>query len=164
MKYELLYIVPTQYTDAEVETVKEKVAGMIAAAQGTVSRNESVGKLKLAYPIKKVRHGTYVLVRFESEPKAIAGIERQLRLTDEVLRHQVIQLPNGVEDQPFQMISYVAPLSEEARADEQRAPAKPSSAPTAAPAPVKREEVSLSIEELDKKLDEILETDVTKNV
>lgn len=157
MMYELLYIVPTQYTDAEVETIKGTVSGLIAAQGGTVTKNESVGKLKLAYPIKKVRHGTYVLAHFNLEPENVSVLDQKLRLTNEVLRYQMLSLPPGAEARTFQMVSYVAPLSEEARAEE------PSRAPVraAAPAsmPMKREEPSLSIEELDKKLDEILDAD-----
>ena len=161
MKYELLYIVPTQYTDAEVETIKGTVAGFIETAAGKISRHEILGKLKLAYPIKRVRHGSYVLAQFDAEPAAVKNIDRQLRLTNEVLRHQMILLPPLAESHAFQMISYVAPLSEEGRADEGRPERRPS--PTSSPAPVapvmKREESNMTMEELDKKLDQILETD-----
>jgi len=158
MKYELLYIVPTQYTDAEVETIKGTVAGLIEASGSKISRHEILGKLKLAYPIKRVRHGSYVLAHFEAEPTALANIDRQLRLATEVLRHQIVVLTPAAEAHPFQMISYVAPLSEEARAEE--APRSARTPVAAAPAPVmKREDPSITMEELDKKLDEILETD-----
>jgi len=160
MKYELLYIVPTQYTDAEVETIKGTVAGLIETAGGKISRHEILGKLKLAYPIKRVRHGSYILAHFEAEKSAMQALDRQLRLTNEVLRHQTILLPSIAEGQAFQMISYVAPLSEEARPEEARGERRPapSAAPAAAPV-MKREESNMTMAELDKKLDEILETD-----
>ncbi len=132
-----------------------------------VTRNESLGKIKLAYPIKHQRHGTYVLVHFEVEPSVVAGIDRMLRLSDEVLRHIIVDLAPGSENKAFQIASYVAPLSEEARdmrrgsTGDSSAPRKPlASAVSSAAMPMKAETPSMSMEELDKKLDEILDQDV----
>ncbi len=165
-KYELLYIVPTQFADTEIDGLREKMAKAIEQTGAKVTRNESLGKIKLAYPIKHQRHGTYVLVHLEAEPSVIAGLDRMLRLSDEVLRHIIVDLAPGAEKKAFQITSYVAPLSEEAR-DTRRptdaaAPRK-AVAPVAAEvaAPVKAEEASMSMEELDKKLDEILDKDVS---
>lgn len=166
-KYELLFIVPTQFADTEIDGLREKVAKTIEQTGAKVTRNESLGKIKLAYPIKHQRHGTYVLVHFESEPSAIAGLDRTLRLSDEVLRHIIVDLAPGSEKKTYQIASYVAPLSEEAR-DTRRGPSpdgvvprKAAPAMAEAAAPVKAEEVNMSMEELDKKLDEILDKDVS---
>ncbi len=160
MTYELLYIVGSQYADNEIAGVMEKIGGMLAKAGAAVARNENLGKIKLAYPIKNARHGTYVLVHFEAEPAAVNALDRSLRLSDEVLRHQIVTLPKGAEKRTYQISAYVAPLSEEARRE---LPAAPRPRPVApAQPPTKREEASMSIADLDKKLDEILETDVTK--
>jgi small subunit ribosomal protein S6 len=167
-KYELLYIIPTQFADTEIDGLREKVAGMITATGATVTRNESLGKIKLAYPIKHQRHGTYVLVYFTAEPNTIAGIDRQFRLSDEVLRHLIVDMPAGAENKKFEIASYVAPLSEEARELKQerrstdtRKPSTTVVQPESVAPVAKAEEVaSMSMEELDKKLDEILDADV----
>jgi small subunit ribosomal protein S6 len=171
MKYELLYIVPSRYTDAEVADVQKKVNGLIAQAGGAVTRETNLGKIRLAYPIKSQRHGTYVLAYFESEPSATKTLEAQLRLTDEVLRHMLLIAPKGAEAMSFELQSYVAPLSEEdteerprtraSRGEDYGAARAPVIAPPVA-APMKREEKPMSIEELDKKLDEILEEDLSE--
>ncbi len=168
MMYELLYIIPTQFADTEIDGVRAKIAGVIEANGGKVARNESLGKLRLAYPIKNIRHGTYVLAYFEAETSAIANIDRLLRLSDEVLRHTILVAKAGAEKKTYTITSYVAPLSEEAReaSGADAAPTRRSSAsaarPAAAPvAAMKAEEASMSMEELDKKLDEILDADVT---
>ncbi len=166
MMYELLYIVPTQFADTEIDGVRTKIVGVIEANGGKVVRNESLGKLRLAYPIKNMRHGTYVLAYFEAETKAVANIDRLLRLADEVLRHTILVAKPGAETKTYQISSYVAPLSEEAReAAAPAAPARRGAAPARAAAtsaaPMKAEEAAMSMEELDKKLDEILDADVT---
>jgi small subunit ribosomal protein S6 len=168
MKYELFYLVPSQYTDQELGGVMEKVAGLVEKAGGKLARHESLGRLKLAYPIKQSRNGVYVLAHMEAEPSTMKELDRQLRLAgDLVLRHQILKLPKGVETKKYQLVAYVAPLSEEARrerGEREGAPMRPRP-PVMAPAPLPvRKEEALSIADLDKKLDEILESDVTKGV
>lgn len=160
--YELLYILPAKFADTEIDGLRAKVAGMIEAAGAKVTRNESLGKIKLAYIIKKQQHGTYVLVHFSAETPVIAVIDRQFRLSDEILRHMIVDLVPSQEKAVVQIQSYVAPLSEEAR-DLPRRPtgtATASAAPrAAAPAAASDVAPSMSMAELDKKLDEILEVE-----
>ena len=47
---------------------------------------------KLAYEIKKQKRATYFLVYFECLPENIAPINRELELTDGVLRHLILVL------------------------------------------------------------------------
>jgi len=160
--YELLYILPAKYADTEIDGLRAKVAGMIEAAGAKVTRNESLGKIKLAYIIKKQQHGTYVLVHFSAETPVIAVLDRQFRLSDEILRHMIVDLVPSQEKAVVQIQSYVAPLSEEAR----DLPRRPTGTPTlttapraAAPAAAADVAPSMSMAELDKKLDEILEVE-----
>jgi len=168
--YELLYIVSSKYTDAEVGGIQKNVEAMAVKFEGKMTRQENLGKIKLAYPIQGMRHGTYILVHVELEPENLGKFEREIRLSDEVLRHQVVVLPEGAKDRKYQISSYVAPLSEEAREQKKEsrtdAPARePKAAPVQAapPVPAKLDETSpsMSMEELDEKLDKILEADVT---
>lgn len=169
-KYELLYIIPSQFTDAEVEALQPKIAALLEKHGAKVFKNDSLGKIRLAYPVKGVRHGTYVLVYFEAEHEAVQPIEHELRLADEVLRSTIVTLPKGAEEREVKIESYVAPLSDEARAEkrdeESSAPAPRAAASVPAPAiappvPATAADVpSMSIEELDQKLDKILEEDV----
>lgn len=165
-KYELLYILPAQFADTEIDGLREKQAKMVEATGAKVTRNESLGKIKLAYPVKNQKHGTYVLVNFDAEPTVIAGLDRQFRLSDEVIRHMILELAPGQENKKFELIAYVAPLSDEAREVSPRRPIGSPTMPAAKPAvpsavPARAEDApTMSMEELDKKLDQILETDV----
>ncbi len=179
-QYELLYIVPTQYTDQEVDEIQVKISGIVEKVGGTVSSSKNLGKIRLAYPIKKVRHGSYVLVYFESKPESIKELNRLLGLSEEMLRHTIVTRVPGFEEREFELTSYVAPLSEEAREQKREArehkkvkpiaPVAPAPAPAptpiAPPAPSAEtpEESKMTMEELDKKLDAILEDDITENI
>ncbi len=171
-EYELLYIVPAQFTDDEVPGVQKNIVGFIEKYGGKLVSEMNLGKIRLAYPIKKVAHGTYVLAYFDAEPSAIKGLDRELTLHDEVLRHTILKRAPGALERTFEISSYVAPLSDEARA--QKRDVKPmtkrpdgTSAPAAieeietAPSATSTEEASMSMEDLDKKIDEILDVEVT---
>ena len=54
--YELLYLAPAQLTDEELEKTKETVKNLIAKVEGKITLEDSLGKKKLAYPIKKITH------------------------------------------------------------------------------------------------------------
>lgn len=164
-KYELLYIVPTQYTDAEVGSIQQTVAGMLEKTGAKILRNEMVGKIKLAYPIKKARHGSYVLVHFDAEPAAIKDLNRSLELMEEVIRHTILTREPGAESKKVELTSYVAPLSDEGKRVETKTSApREKSAQAETATPVDREEANMSIEELDKKLDQMLGDDMSEKV
>jgi len=169
MMYEILYIIPTRYTDAEIEGIQGVVRGLVEKAGAKVVKEENLGRIRLAYPIKQTRHGSYILAYVEAETSMVAEIENQLRLATEVLRHMIVQLPKGIPERSFALESYVAPLSEEE--EEMRRPRR---AVETAPVktvevseteePMLREEKPLSMEELDKKLDEILDVNTSENL
>lgn len=166
--YELLYIIPTRYTDAEIEGIQGTVRGLIEKAGAKVVKEENLGRIRLAYPIKQTRHGSYILAYLEAETATVAEIENQLRLATEVLRHMLARLPKGIPERSFLLESYVAPLSEEEEENRrprravETAPFKPAGPTEVEPAP--REDKPLSMEELDKKLDEILDINASENI
>jgi len=170
-KYELLYIVGTQYTDAEVGEIQQKVAALLEKNGAKILQHESVGKIRLAYPIKKARHGTYMLAHFDAESSVIQEVNRQLVLMDEVLRHTLLARAIGAENKKVELTSYVAPLSEEAkelkRSEFKETVVKEKAEKAdevAGDLPVVKAEPNISIEELDKKLDEILDADFSEKV
>ncbi|MDA1038587.1 MAG: 30S ribosomal protein S6 [bacterium] len=165
MTHELLYIVSPSFTDVEVEGVMKKMEALIAGAEGEIKRHQVVSKLPLAYPIKKMKHGTYVLMHFTAPGEGLAKLERTIRLEhgEEVLRHLLTLVTPGQEDVAFEMIQYEYPLAENKRPVASPRGEKPKAAALPPPPPAVFSE-PLSVEELDKKLDEILEDDELKTV
>lgn len=170
-EYELLYIVPALYTDVEIGKIQEKIHQLLEAAGAKVLRDENLGKVRLAYPIKTQRHGSYVLVHFNVEPSALQDLNRRLTLSEEILRHTLLARANGALEKKFELSSYVAPLSEEARAERggsSRRSARPAIrkpvSQIAPPTPMVASRPAMSMEELDEKLDKILEGDIADNI
>jgi len=89
-EYELMYIVPTSYTEDELGTVESNVAQIIEKNGATIVKTKRLGKFKFAYAVKGQHFGHYVLVRFSGETSVVAGIENGLRLSQkEILRHLI---------------------------------------------------------------------------
>ncbi len=59
---------------------------LIETAGGKSLKVDRWGKRRMAYPIKKRHDGVYVFIQAEMPPQAGATLERNLRLTEQVLR------------------------------------------------------------------------------
>lgn len=92
-RYEILFIVANNYTEDEAKTIISKVETIVSEQGANITYREFWGKKKLAYVIKHNHYGYYNLFEFDAEREVIATIDRTLRLSHEVLRHQIISIP-----------------------------------------------------------------------
>ncbi len=90
--YELAFIIKPTVDDDGVKTVMDKVTQFVGAASGEITSTDIWGRRKLAYPIQKYREGTYVLCQANISPAAITGLERSLKLSEDILRHMLIKV------------------------------------------------------------------------
>ncbi len=88
--YEILFIIPNKFTDDEAKTVAAKVGKVITENGGQITHTEYWGKKKLAYEIKHNAYGYYGLFEFDLEGNLLAKVDQNLRLSADVLRHQII--------------------------------------------------------------------------
>ncbi|MBD8501027.1 MULTISPECIES: 30S ribosomal protein S6 [Paenibacillus] len=87
-KYELMYIIRPDIEQDAVQAAVDKFQGVISNG-GEITKHDVMGKRRLAYEIKKFRDGHYVLVNFTAEPAVVAELDRQLKISDDVIRHLV---------------------------------------------------------------------------
>ena len=90
--YELVFIVHPEVDEDGLTAVTEKVEGLIKRNDGKVTRIEPWGLRRLAYPIQKQWDGQYVLMRLELESQSVVGLERDLGLTEQIMRHLVVRV------------------------------------------------------------------------
>jgi small subunit ribosomal protein S6 len=90
--YELLSIISPEVTDEDLESRVEKIGQAITERGGVISSTEQWGKRKLAYPIEHFSEGNYVLIGFKFEPALCKELEASLRISEEILRHLLINL------------------------------------------------------------------------
>lgn len=100
--YEAIVLV---HPDMNVEDQKElfrKNKATIEGFKGSIFSLETWGKRTLANPIGKIRKATYFHMLFESNPQAIAEVERTMRINDKVLRFMHSRLDERVSLAKFQ--------------------------------------------------------------
>ncbi len=90
--YEVAFILQPDLDESSIRTLVEKAKGWVTASGGQVAQVDLWGRRRLAYPIRKQREGQYVLMQTQMTPAATREVERNLRLTEQVLRFQVIRL------------------------------------------------------------------------
>jgi small subunit ribosomal protein S6 len=90
--YELIFIISSEVADDDIEPLINSVSQFITGKGGVVSEIARWGRKKLAYPIKHLLEGNYVLVKFKLDPSANKELENNLRISEKILRHQLIKL------------------------------------------------------------------------
>ena len=88
--YELMYIIPSQSTDEEKESLIALVNGMIEKDGGKIESVERIGNKKLAYAIEKKREGYYVLVNFTADAGVPNRLSKLLSITNGIMRSIVV--------------------------------------------------------------------------
>ena len=89
-KYESVVIINPNVEETALKALIERFQTLINT-DGKVEQVNELGKKKLAYEIKKNKEGYYVVYDFEAKPSLIAELERNYRITDEVLKFIVVK-------------------------------------------------------------------------
>lgn len=90
-KYEVMFIVKPDVEEERRNELIEKFKSIIET-DGEVEKVDEWGTKKLAYEISKYREGYYVLMNFKSGADLPKELERNFRITDEVIRYMVINV------------------------------------------------------------------------
>ena len=85
--YETVFILHPELTEEEAEEAVQSLNKVLEDKGSETIRIERGGKRRLAYPIRKQRHGYYNLIHFRALPDALLELERVYRLSDRVLRY-----------------------------------------------------------------------------
>ncbi len=95
--YETLFIALPSLTDEEVDKLVEKVTSTIEGQEGKIRKIDKWGKRVLAYPIKKLNEGIYVLIEFELEKSRVSEVDRRMKLDESILRHIIVNLDHDLK-------------------------------------------------------------------
>ena len=146
--YELLYIISNKFSENELAPIAERVKKIIIDNGGDITINKEWGKKRLAYPIKGFYYGYYFLLEFDLAGEKLAKVDRALRLSSEIVRHQIVskkvKTAEEIKKEKEIAAKIAAKTTEEASREEKLTKEK------------SKEKIDLK--ELDEKLDKILET------
>lgn len=94
--YEIMVILDAALEEDVIRATVDRATKLIAERGGTPGRVDRWGRRRFAYELHHRSEGYYVLIEATAEPAVMADLDRMLRLSDEVIRHKVIRVPDKV--------------------------------------------------------------------
>ena len=112
-QYELMVILDPEIDERTVAPSLDKFLNVIRNDGGTVDKVDIWGRRRLAYEINKKTEGIYAVVDFTAESKTTDELDRQLNLSEAVMRTKVLRAGEAI-----------AQVAAHAKAQEERAAKK----------------------------------------
>ena len=91
MTYESVIILSPQLDEEALENAINRIQDVIKNGNGEVTKVDRWGKRRLAYEIKDLTEGYYLLVEMDAPSATAQELDRVLRISDDVLRHLIIR-------------------------------------------------------------------------
>ena len=89
-KYESVIIINPNVEGEALKALVSRFTDLINS-EGKVEKVDELGKKKLAYAVKKFEEGIYVVFYFEAKAELISELERNYRITDEVIKFMTVK-------------------------------------------------------------------------
>jgi small subunit ribosomal protein S6 len=97
--YENVFIARQDISTAQVEAMAAQFTDIIKGQGGEVTKTEQWGLRNLTYRIKKNKKGHYVLLNINASGAAIAELERNMRIHEDILRYLTVRVEKLEEGQ-----------------------------------------------------------------
>jgi len=124
-----MVILDPEIDERTVAPSLDKFLNVIRADGGTIDNVDVWGRRRLAYEINKKSEGIYAIVNFTANSSATVELDRQLKLSEAVMRTKVLRAEEG-----FAQVAAAKKIADEKAARKAAAPAKAPAAEAAAPA------------------------------
>ena len=137
--YELMFIVDPRVADEDVVAMTGDYRQMILGGGSEITKEESWGRRKLAYPIGKLNEGKYVLFYIASQggQTSLAEVEHRMRQNDKILRYLTVRTDEDLKRAGSRIAPLEPPMGATVAGAGAPAPAVPTApaSPAAAAAP-----------------------------
>ncbi len=101
--YEHVFLARQDTSAQQVEDLTNQFKGVIEGLGGKVTKTESWGVKSLSFRIRKNRKAHFTLLNVDAPPAALAEVERQERLNEDILRFMTIRVEE-LEEGPSAMM------------------------------------------------------------
>ena len=101
--YENVFIARQDVSTAQVEALAQQFTNIVKANGGEVAKTEMWGLRSLTYRIKKNRKGHYVLLNLSAPPAAVRELERNMGISEDILRFLTVRV-EALEEGPSAML------------------------------------------------------------
>lgn len=102
-QYEHVFLARQDVSAQQAASLQEEFAKIISDHGGKIGKTEYWGLKPLAYKIKKSRKAHYTLMNIDAAPDAVAEMERQMRLSGDVIRFLTLRV-DALDDKPSPMM------------------------------------------------------------
>ncbi len=92
-RYETLMVLHPDIPEAQIRETVDRAKRLVTDMGGAVQEVQEWGLRELAYPIRKLSRGYYVLLEYASTAEVVRELERTLKIADEVLRFVSVASP-----------------------------------------------------------------------
>ncbi len=89
-----MIIVDGDHDDATVDQIVTQIDTWVQGENGNLVKTDKWGKRRFAYEINHKTEGHYVVLEMTTGQVNMEPLERSLRLSDELVRHKLIRLPD----------------------------------------------------------------------
>ena len=101
--YEHVLLGRQELSTTQVDALVDEYKAIIEKGDGKVTKTEYWGLRPIAYKIKKNRKAHYTLLNIDAAPQAVTEMERQMRLSTDILRFMTVRVEEH-EDAPSAMM------------------------------------------------------------
>ena len=101
--YEHIYLARQDVSQQQVEELTAQLTEVLGQGGGKVTKNEYWGLKGLSYRIRKNRKAHYTLLNIDASAPAIAEMERQMRINEDILRFMTVRV-DELEEGPSAMM------------------------------------------------------------
>ena len=103
--YEHIFLARQDISPQQVETITDGFKSVIEEHGGKISKSEYWGLKSLTYKIKKNRKAHFTLLNIDAPATALAEMERQMGISDDIIRHMTIRVGEHEEGPSIMMRS-----------------------------------------------------------
>jgi small subunit ribosomal protein S6 len=90
--YEHVYLARQDASTQQVEELNAQFKALVEQMGGNIAKTEYWGVKSLSYRMRKNRKAHFTLMNIDAPPAAIAEIERQERLNEDVVRYLTVRV------------------------------------------------------------------------
>lgn len=166
--YEILFILPVSLEEEEQKEATQKVVDFIKKRGGGITKENVIGRKKLAYAINHQHQGIYVCLEFDLPADMLSEVNKEFQLFSELIRFQVVKKPVQTPEQ-IAKTKKIQEKIEEKKKEEIEKEIEEKEKKEEKKEVTKKEDKEqvkkkVSLEDLDEKLDKILEDDLSDQV
>ena len=115
--YETLFVVKPTLTEEEIAATITKIQNILTKEDAEIVGTNDIGMRKLGYPVEKHDRGYYAVLYYKAEGTIINELERNLRISEDVIKFLSVKYSNTKEMTQFNKLVSATNKTEPVKAE-----------------------------------------------